>query len=139
VGAAAELRRRELKADAERVVGMRDRLERMLTSAVPGVTVNCAGSGRLPNTSHLTFDGVEAEAVLLALGDAVALSTGSACTSASVEPSHVLIAMGLRERAIFGSVRFSLGHDNTEAEVDRVAARVTAEVARLRSMRRGLT
>jgi cysteine desulfurase len=134
LGAAADICRRELVADAARVAALRDRLEQRIINTVPGVTVNGARCSRLPNTTHLTFDGVEAEAMLVALGG-VALSTGSACTSASMEPSHVLAAMGLGEASIFGSLRFGLGRGNTEVEVDAVAAQVADAVGRLRALR----
>jgi cysteine desulfurase len=85
------------------------------------VTVNGAGATRVGNTSNLTFDGVDGEALLIALDLAgICVSTGAACASGSVSPSHVLLAMGLTTARAHGTLRFSLGHDATEAQVDEV-------------------
>lgn len=105
----------------------------MLTS-IPGTSVNGHRELRLPNTSNLAFDGVAAEGLLAGLdAEGVCASAGSACTTGSVEPSHVLRAMGLsRERAL-GSVRFSFSRFNTRAEVDQVLALLPGLVERLRA------
>lgn len=134
LGAAADICRREMVAEATRIAALRDELERRILNTVPGVMVNGASDARLPNTTNLTFEGIEAEALLVALRS-IAVSTGSACTSASVEPSHVLKAMMLDEGAIFGSLRFSLGRSTTASEVDAVVGQLTDAVGRLRAMR----
>ena len=91
--------------------------------AVPGTTVNGARSPRVPNTTNISFDRIEAESLLIALDlEGVAVSTGSACSSGTLEPSHVLKAMGFPPHRTQNSIRFSLGAANTEAEVDRVVA-----------------
>jgi cysteine desulfurase len=97
--------------------------------------VNGDPSQRVPNTTNISFDGVEAESLLIALDlDGIAVSTGSACSSGTMEPSHVLRAMGLPRERTRNSLRFSLGLGNTQAEVDRVIDRLPALVARLRGL-----
>jgi cysteine desulfurase len=134
VGAACDLCRREMAMEAARLSSLRDELEREIISRTAGVRVNGDSAHRLPQTTHLSFDDVEAEAMLVALDD-VAVSTGSACTSASVEPSHVLSSLGMAETAIYGSIRFGLGRDTTAADVRYVITRVTETVRRLRELR----
>ena len=97
------------------------------------MTLNGHPTERLPNTLNLSFEGVEADALLLAM-PGVALSTGSACTSASVEPTHVLRAMGLTDAQARGALRFSLGRFTTEDEIDRVMEKVIREALRLRRL-----
>ena len=134
LGEAAKLCRQEMAAEGPRLRSLRDRFERRVIGEIVDARVNGDASRRLPHTSHFTFDGVAADALLVALGD-VAASTGSACTSSSVAPSHVLTAMGFTEGAIDGSVRFGIGRQTTDEQLDRVAERLTAAVSRLRSMR----
>src|SRR5262249_29217784 len=96
---------------------------------------NGTGQSRLPNITNLSFDGLEGEAMVIAMDlEGVAISTGSACASGSLEPSHVLVAMGLRPEAVQGSLRFSLAYENTEQEVETVLSiliRVTDRLRRL--------
>jgi cysteine desulfurase len=100
---------------------------------VPGVRVNGADAPRLPNILNASFEGTESAALLIALDLAgVAVAAGSACTSGALEPSHVLAALGLGERARDGTVRFSLGPDTAAAEIDRVLELLPAIVAGLR-------
>jgi cysteine desulfurase len=134
LGAACDLCRREMAADATKLSALRDQLEQEILSRISGVCVNGDRSHRLPQTTHLSFDDVEAEGMLVALKD-VALSTGSACTSASIEPSHVLSALGLPEAAIYGSIRFGLGRDTTADQVRYVTDRVVETAGRLRGLR----
>jgi cysteine desulfurase len=114
---------------------LRDRLERGILERVPDVKVNSGGVERTPNTSNLMFEGIGAEALLIALDlRGFAVSTGSACSSGSVEPSHVLLAMGLSPEEARASVRFSLGAGNDEAQVDALAGAVEEAVAQLRRL-----
>lgn len=136
LGAAARLALERLPAMASRVVALRDRLEGRVLSEITGVRVN--GSGvRLPNIANLSFENLEGEAAVIALDlEGVAASTGSACSSGSLEPSHVLIAMGLRPEVVQGSLRFSLCYHNTEAEIDRAVETLKNVTTRLRRLSR---
>jgi cysteine desulfurase len=116
---------------------LRDRLESGVLRDVPQTAVNGARDARVPNTSNLSFDRVEAESLLIALDlEGVAVSTGSACSSGTLEPSHVLKAMGLGSARAQSSLRFSLGTANTEAEIDRVVSVLPHLVQKLRSLTR---
>jgi cysteine desulfurase len=133
MGVAARLAREKLPVEAPRVAALRDRLERGILERVPGTLVNGARTPRVPNTTNISFDGVEAESLLIALDlEGFAVSTGSACSSGTLEPSHVLRAMGLPSHRTQNSIRFSLGHGNTEAEVDALLAKLPGVVAKLR-------
>jgi cysteine desulfurase len=122
-------------AEAQRIAGLRDRLERGILDRIPAAGVNGAGAPRLPNTLNIYFDGVEGESVVIALDLlGFAVSSGSACSSGAVEPSHVLLAMGLPAERARASVRFSLGRWNTEEQVDRLIDAVEDAVGRLRRL-----
>jgi cysteine desulfurase len=137
MGVAAHLAGVKLAAEGARVAALRDRLEDGILRAVPGTTVNGARTARVPNTTNISFDRVEAESLLIALDlEGVAVSTGSACSSGTLEPSHVLRAMGLSSHRTQNSLRFSLGLFSTEEEVDRVIAVLPALVDKLRSLTR---
>ena len=113
----------------------RDRLERGILEKVPGTALNGAPAPRVPNTTNISFDGVEAESLLIALDlEGFAVSTGSACSSGTLEPSHVLRAMGLPMHRTQNSIRFSLGAGNTEAEVDALIAKIPGVVEKLRTL-----
>ena len=115
----------------------RDRLESGLLEALDGVEINGDPGARLPNTSNLSFEGVDGEGLVLNLDmKGIAISTGSACTSGSLDPSHVLVALGKEERWLEAAIRFSLGRDNTDADVDCVVETVASEVTRLRQLAR---
>jgi len=130
-GAAAAIAREGLQADAVRVAALRDRLEARLL-AIPGARRNGEGA-RVPNTTNVSFGGIEAEGLLIALDlEGIAVSTGAACAAGGVEPSHVLRAMGLPPERVESSLRFSLGRGTTEADVHRTADTVAAAVARQR-------
>lgn len=112
--------------NARRVSALRDRLAREL-SRIPHSVVNGGGSARLPGIVNLCFEGIEGESLLLLLdAKGIAASSGSACTSGSLDPSHVLLALGLPHEVAHGSLRLSLNEDNTEAEVDAILGRRTA-------------
>jgi cysteine desulfurase len=131
-GQAAALARTELEQDAARVGALRDRLEARLL-ATPGARRN-GGEPRVPNTANISFDGVDAEALLIAIDlEGVAASTGAACAAGGIEPSHVLKAMGYTPERVQSSLRLSLGRWTTEAEVDRAADVIAGAVARQRT------
>ncbi|MCH7768583.1 MAG: IscS subfamily cysteine desulfurase [Nitrospinae bacterium] len=132
-GAACELAYREMEAEAERLRFLRDRLEGGILSHVEEVYRNGHAERRLPGTSNLSFAYVEGESLMMGLNE-IAVSSGSACTSAILEPSHVLRALGVGEELAHSSIRFSLGRFNTEEEVDYVIQRVKETVERLREM-----
>ncbi len=134
LGKAAELASRNLEAMAGRVRPLRDQLEAALLERVGAIRVNGAGSERLPNTSFISFQGIEGEALFLKLSDrGVCVSTGSACSTGQREPSHVLRAMGVEPGEAMGTVRFSLSRFTTEAEILKVAGLVPELVAELRA------
>ncbi len=124
----------ELPDESRRLAALRDRLEHRLTGELDGVTVNGDIGHRVPNTSNLSFAGVDGNALLASLPD-LAVSSGSACSSAHPEPSPVLTAMGVPRDLASASLRLSVGRFTTEAEVDRAAGRIIDEVRRLRGMR----
>lgn len=137
LGVAARLAAGKMAAEAARVSALRDRLEAGILASVPGTAVNGAGSERVPNTTNISFDRVEAESLLIALDlEGVAVSTGSACSSGTLEPSHVLKAMGLPTHRTQNSLRFSLGLFSTGAEVDQVVAILPRLVEKLRNLSR---
>ena len=135
LGVAARLARTKLAAEAIRVARLRDRLEESILRDVPGTAINGDRERRVPNTTNISFERVEAESLLIALDlDGIAVSTGSACSSGTLEPSHVLRAMGFPAHRTQNSLRFSLGMFSTDAEVDRVIAVLPALVSKLRGL-----
>jgi cysteine desulfurase len=136
-GVAAGLARSSVDAGLSAVAALRDRLEEAILSTVPGTAVNGDRTRRVPNTTNISFDGTEAESLLIALDlEGIAVSTGSACSSGSLEPSHVLRAMGASTARGRNSLRFSLGSTTTGEEIDFVASVLPRLVARLRSLGR---
>jgi cysteine desulfurase len=134
LGLAAELAQAALTDEPPRLARLRDRLEQALLAALPATLRNGAESPRVPNTTNLSFPGVESESLLIGLDlEGVAVSSGSACSSGTLEPSHVLRAMGCSHARALGSVRFSLGAANSEADIDQAVAAVTRVVTRLQS------
>jgi len=137
MGVAAQVALRKMKDEAARTAALRDRLEEGVVQAVPGTAINGARDARVPNTTNISFDRVEAESLLIALDlEGVAVSTGSACSSGTLEPSHVLKAMGFAPHRTQNSIRFSLGAGNTEADIDHVIAVLPRVVEKLRSLTR---
>src|SRR5439155_14390895 len=133
-GRAAELALARLDEESTRIRALRDRLESTVLSTIPNTVRNGAKEPRLPNTSNIAFDGVEAEAILLMLDQAgICVSSGSACTTGSLDPSHVLTAMGVHPMRARGCVRFSLGIYNTAEEVDYLLETLPPIIARLRA------
>jgi cysteine desulfurase len=133
LGVAAERAGARMAQEMTQVAALRDRLERGIVASIPDVRVNGAAGARLPTTTNVSFKGVDGQSLIVALDlRGVAASTGSACSSGSLEPSHVLLAMGLPDEWLRGAVRFSLGTGNTSAEVDTVLRLLPPMVARLR-------
>jgi cysteine desulfurase len=137
LGVAAAVASRDQAREAERVGMLRDRLEQGILERVPGTAVNGTADARVPNTANISFDRIEAESLLIALDlEGIAVSTGSACSSGTLEPSHVLKAMGLGASRAQSSLRFSLGRGNTDADVDRVLDVLPGAVEKLRRLTR---
>ena len=135
LGAAAELAMREREEECRKLAELRDRLWQGIQSSIPDVRRNGHPEKSLPGTLSVCFRYIEGESVLLRLDmKGIACSSGSACTSGSLEPSHVLAAMGVPTEEAQGSVRFSLGRGNTEDEVDQTVGILKESVAKLRSM-----
>jgi cysteine desulfurase len=135
LGVAARQAASKLAPEGARVGALRDRLENGILRGVPGTAVNGSRESRVPNTTNISFDHVEAESLLIALDlEGIAVSTGSACSSGTLEPSHVLRAMGFSSHRTQNSLRFSLGLYSTEEEVDRVVAVLPGLVEKLRSL-----
>jgi len=135
LGRAAQLAVANLQADAARIGALRDRLETELLARVPDTHVNGAGAPRTPNTTNIMFSFVEGEALVIALDlKGLACSTGAACSAGAIEPSHVLTAIGLPPDEARASLRFSLGHETTDADVDAAISIVPAAVAQLREL-----
>jgi cysteine desulfurase len=138
LGVAAQRAAARMSDEMPQVAALRDRLEQGILATIPDVIVNGATAPRLPTTTNVSFKGVDGQSLVVALDlKGVATSTGSACSSGSLEPSHVLIAMGLADEWLQGAVRFSLGPGNTLAEVDAVLHMLPPIVARLRQHTRG--
>jgi cysteine desulfurase len=137
LGVAARLAAGKLADQAARIGALRDRLEEGILRRVSGTVVNGARTPRVPNTTNISFDHVEAESLLIALDlEGVAVSTGSACSSGSLEPSHVLRAMGLPTHRTQNSLRFSLGMFSSDEEVDHVVEMMPRLVEKLRGLTR---
>ena len=134
-GKAAEIARLRLADDAARITALRNQLETGLLARIPAARANGAAAPRTPNTCNFTFPGIEGEALLIALDlKGLAVSTGAACSSGTVEPSHVLTAIGLSAADARASLRFSLGRHTTPAEIDFALQAVPAAVAQLRAI-----
>jgi len=137
MGVAAREAIAKMDSEAGRLAALRDRLEDGILRSVTGTALNGVRSPRVPNTTNISFDRTEAESLLIALDlEGVAVSTGSACSSGTLEPSHVLKAMGFPPHRTQNSLRFSLGAANTETEIDRVIAVLPGIVEKLRSLTR---
>ena len=135
LGKAAELARLSLESDSARVGALRDKLEQSLAAKIPDSHINAANAPRTFNTTNLTFPGIEGEALVIALDlKGICVSTGAACSSGAVEPSHVLTAIGLSAEDARASIRFSLGRHTTAAEIDYALEAVPAAVSQLREL-----
>jgi cysteine desulfurase len=135
LGQAAAAAIEDLASETARLRALRDRLEAGILDRVPASGVNAGRSPRTPNTSNIFFDGLEGEALVISLDlKGFAVSSGSACSSGAVEPSHVLLAIGLSRERARASLRFSLGHSNTEEQVDALIDAVVESTAHLRKL-----
>ena len=135
MGKAAELALTGMREESERVRGLRDRLEQGLLGRVPHSWVNGARAPRVPNTANLTFPFIEGEAMVIALDlKGIACSTGAACSSGALEPSHVLMALGLAPEDARATLRLSLGHQTTEEEIDFALETIPPVIERLRQL-----
>ena len=135
LGKACELAGHHLETENTIVRRLRDKLEAALLAAIPKSRVNGDTKQRLPNTSNISFEFVEGEGILLLMNEhGICASSGSACTSGSLQPSHVLRAMGVPFTMAHGSIRFSLSIYNTEEEIDFVIGKLPAIIERLRGM-----
>lgn len=135
LGKAAELGAGEMSEEAKKLATLRDRLQEGILARIPEVRINARNARRLPGTLSVCFRYVEGESILLGLDlKGIAASSGSACSSGAIEPSYVLTAMGVPPEEARGSVRFSLGRQNTEQEVDRVVGELEVILVRLRAM-----
>jgi len=135
LGKACELAQMNIKEENEKVKILRDKLEQAIMKNCPDCRVNGDKNNRLPNTSNISFEYIEGEAILLMLDQhGICASSGSACTSGSLEPSHVLRAMGVPFTAAHGSIRFSLSRYNTQEEVDYVIEKMPSIINRLREL-----
>jgi cysteine desulfurase len=135
LGKACELAARNMDIENRMVLRLRDKLETEILSRIPNSRVNGTSMDRLPNTTNISFEFVEGEAILLLMDDyGICASSGSACTSGSLQPSHVLRAMGVPFTMAHGSIRFSLSIYNTEEEIDFVIEKLPSIIERLRSM-----
>jgi cysteine desulfurase len=133
LGKACEIARQEMESEATMLRGLRDKLHAKLETELDCLHVNGSMEHRLPGNLNMSFLYVEGESLLMGMND-VAVSSGSACTSATLEPSYVLRALGIGDDAAHSSIRFGLGRFNTEAEVDYVAAKVASVVMHLRDL-----
>jgi cysteine desulfurase len=135
IGKAAELARTGMPKESERIRGLRDRLERGLLDLVSHSWVNGARAPRVPNTSNLTFPFIEGESMVIALDlKGIACSTGAACSSGAVEPSHVLLALGLVPEDARATLRLSLGYQTTAEEIDFALETIPPVIERLRQL-----
>src|SRR5258708_6118491 len=135
LGRAAELASRDLAFENDRLAKLRDCLEHGILEAIPCAGVNGSRAHRVPNTTNIHFDDIEGEAMVISLDlKGFAVSSGSACSSGAVEPSHVLLAIGLSRDRAKSSVRFSLGHSNTTEQVDALIESVATSAAHLRKI-----
>jgi len=135
LGKAAQLAASKISTEGARLSALRTRLEQGVLARVPGTAINGAPEPRVPNTTNISFEAIEAESLLIALDlEGVAVSTGSACSSGTLEPSHVLRAMGLPTHRTQNSIRISLGSGNTDAHVDYFLEKLPAVVQKLRSL-----
>jgi cysteine desulfurase len=133
LGKACEICQKEMAEEGPRLGRLRDKLRDSIVSRLEGTAINGSLTHRLPNNLNLSFSGVEGDALLMGIND-VAVSSGSACTSAMIEPSYVLRALGVSDDLSHSSIRFGLGRFNTEEEVDYVADRIVETVKRLREL-----
>jgi cysteine desulfurase len=133
-GKAAEIAQEEMHEDAARLSKLRDKLEHALTSMLEEAYVNGSKEHRMPHVTNISFKHVEDEGLMMTFNQNIAVSSGSACTSASLEPSYVLVALGLGDDLAHSSLRFSLGRFTTEEDIDETIAKVAEGVNHMRDL-----
>jgi cysteine desulfurase len=133
-GRAAELAMLEMQRDTERLTKLRDKLQAAFCAILEEVVVNGNQEHRMPHVTNISFKHVEGEGLMMTFNQKIALSSGSACTSASLEPSYVLVALGLGDDLAHSSLRFSLGRFTTEEDIDQTIAAVSAGVNHMRDL-----
>ncbi len=133
-GKAAEIAKHEMKAEGERLFALRDKLEQGLSAQLEEVYINGSKEHRMPHVTNISFKHVEGEGLMMTFNQQVAVSSGSACTSSSLEPSYVLIALGLGDDLAHSSIRFSLGRFNTEEEIDETIKLIVDGVNHMRDL-----
>merc|ERR1712137_1425265 len=133
-GKAAEIAMHEMEADAKRLSVLRDKLEKAFEDRLEEVYVNGSGTNRMPHVTNISFKHVEGEGLMMTFNENIAVSSGSACTSASLEPSYVLVALGLGDDLAHSSIRFSLGRFTKEEEIDRAIDLVANGVTHMRDL-----
>ena len=135
LGKAAELAEQELEAESARLMALRNKLKAGIIATIPDIKINGNQEHTLPNTLNVSFTGAEGESILLYMDlEGIAVSTGSACSTGSLEPSHVLMATGVDAELAHGSIRFSLGRENTEEDIDYVLEKLPPIIERIRKM-----
>ena len=135
LGKAAELAEQELETESDRLMALRNKLKAGIIASIPDIKINGNQEHTLPNTLNVSFTGAEGESILLYMDlEGIAVSTGSACSTGSLEPSHVLMATGVDAELAHGSIRFSLGRENTEEDVDYVLEKLPPIIERIRKM-----
>jgi cysteine desulfurase len=134
LGKACEIARGEMSQESCRIAGLRDRLHEKIEAGLGEVYVNGSMEHRLPGNLNMSFAGVDGEELMTALDD-IAVSSGAACTSAHIEPSYVLKALGLSDELAQSSIRFGIGRFNTEVEIDYAAGKIVHTVQQLRELR----
>ncbi len=135
LGKAAELAEKELASESARLLKLRNKLKAGIIATIPDIKINGNQEHTLPNTLNVSFTGAEGESILLYMDlDGIAVSTGSACSTGSLEPSHVLMATGVDAELAHGSIRFSLGRENTEEDIDYVLEKLPPIIERIRKM-----
>ncbi len=133
-GAAAEIAMNEMSQDAARLSKLRDKLEEGFKSRLEEVYINGNLQHRMPHVTNISFKHVEGEGLMMTFNQQIALSSGSACTSASLEPSYVLVALGLGDDLAHSSLRFSLGRFTTEEDIDLAIDAISAGVSHMRDI-----
>jgi cysteine desulfurase len=133
LGEACEIAMKEMTEESKRLLRLRDRLKKKLEDGLDGTQINGSAQHRLPGNLNMSFARVDGESLLMGISD-IAVSSGAACTSASMEPSYVLKALGVSDEDAQSSIRFGIGRFNTEAEVDYVADKVIDTVKKLREL-----
>ena len=135
LGKAAELAEKELASESARLMALRNKLKAGIIATIPDIKINGNQEHTLPNTLNVSFTGAEGESILLYMDlEGIAVSTGSACSTGSLEPSHVLMATGVDAELAHGSIRFSLGRENTEEDIDYVLEKLPPIIGRIRKM-----